>query len=203
MKKGSRYTKPAVTGAKVKKKAGKLRRSSGEGRAAEEGSAAEASGPVRKKRSLEDGEVTKRVKSPAKNKAEKAAAQSALPEEYGENDLLLLVVDPDIVYASWEIRHEDLPRRGGLKMRFFDVTGMEPACDGDRRFLDIALAERVGSGFFEIRMNGREVVAEIGNMSGGRFVPILRSHMVSFPAPFPSMRSEIQGLQAPTTPIGY
>ncbi len=130
-------------------------------------------------------------------------SSSALPGEYGENDLFLIVVDPDVVYASWEIRREDLPgKRPALRMRLFDVTGTGP---GGRPagFIEIYIPKRTGSGFFEIRMHGRDVMAEIGCLKDGRFQPILMSNMVSFPVPMNYHESGMSGPPEPGTPVGY
>jgi hypothetical protein len=99
-----------------------------------------------------------------------------LPREYGENDLLIMAVDPGTVYAAWEITRDRLPGGGkDLALRLVDAAG-----GGASR--DIRVAERVGSGFFEIRMPGTDIVAEIGLLSAhGKFMPILRSPVVSFP----------------------
>ena len=99
-----------------------------------------------------------------------------LPKEYGENDLLIMAVDPGTVYAAWEITRDRLPGGAGdLSLRMVDVAG-----GGTSR--DIRVGERVGSGFFEIQMPGMDVVAEIGLLSPDRlFRPILRSPVVSFP----------------------
>jgi hypothetical protein len=158
---------------------------------------------ARKKPSRGGREKKNAARSSAQGGPGKAGARSVLPEEYGENDLLLIAVDPEVVYASWEITRLDASRRGRLKMRLSDVTGINPAGDGGGRFLDFTLAERVGSGFFDVGMSGREVVAEIGNIRGGRFVPILRSGMVSFPVAFPPGESGIREEPESDTPIGY
>jgi Domain of unknown function (DUF4912) len=99
-----------------------------------------------------------------------------LPKEYGENDLLIMAVDPGTVYAAWEITRDRLPAgEGDLALRMVDVAG-----GGSSR--DIRVGERAGSGFFEIQMPGVDVVAEIGLLSSDRlFRPILRSPVVTFP----------------------
>lgn len=107
-----------------------------------------------------------------------------LPREYGENDLLLMAVDPDVVYAAWEIRRDDLPEEEGeLTMRISEVSGISTSrARAGKPFLDIRIDRRVGSGFFDIHMPGRDIVAEIGLLFiGGTFRPILRSPVVSFP----------------------
>jgi hypothetical protein len=133
----------------------------------------------------------------------KGTAGPLLPQEYGENDLFLIVVDPDVVYASWEIRRENLSaRRRGLRMRLFDVTTSGPNGRPDG-FVDIGITGRVGSGFFNIMMSGRDIVAEIGIVKYGRFQPILRSNMVSFPVPMHYYESWMPEPPESGTPVGY
>jgi hypothetical protein len=135
--------------------------------------------------------------------AMKGSSGPLLPQEYGENDLFLIVVDPDVVYASWEIRRENLSaRRRGLRMRLFDVTTSGPNGRPDG-FVDIGITGRVGSGFFNIMMPGRDVVAEIGWLKGGRFQPVLRSNMVSFPLPMHYYESRTSEPPESGTPVGY
>jgi hypothetical protein len=134
--------------------------------------------------------------------AVKGNALLTLPQEYGENDLFLIVVDPDVVYASWEIRREDLPGRQALTLRLFDVTESGPA-GRPERVIDLDIPGRVGSGFFTIRMRGRDIIAEMGLGRAGRFRPLLRSNMVSFPSAGyyhePGVPEEPEG----GPPIGY
>jgi hypothetical protein len=140
---------------------------------------------------------------PSVKTAMKGSSSPPLPQEYGENDLFLIVVDPDVIYASWEIRRADLPgRRRSLRMRIFDVTvsGPNGLPDG---FVDIGITGRVGSGFFNIMMPGRDVVAEIGIVKDGRFQPILRSNMVSFPVPMHYYGSRTSEPSESGTPVGY
>jgi hypothetical protein len=108
---------------------------------------------------------------------------SELPEEYGENELLLLEVDPSRVFASWEIKPEDIAGEAGrLILRVYDVTGIASERVQGRRFFDIPISRRVASKFFDIKMPGRDVIMEIGLLyPEGSFRAITRSHRVSMP----------------------
>ena len=134
------------------------------------------------------------VSSPAKAQEKKSSphtkdnneinkiSRTQLPDEYGENELILMAVDPDVVFVDWEIRKDEVPEaKDGLTMRVFDVTGSESEILRRDSFLDIKIEGRVGCDFFEIRMPGREVAVEIGSFDKGKFLPILRSQVVSMP----------------------
>jgi hypothetical protein len=121
---------------------------------------------------------------PRRDREEAREIFPALPREYGENDFLVMVVDPDVMYASWEIREDALRKeKGQLTIRVFvagGVTTLGP--QAGRPVLDIKIGHRVGSGFFDLHMPGRDIITEIGLVSaGGTFRTILRSPVVSFP----------------------
>jgi hypothetical protein len=156
---------------------------------------------IKNKAALPAGKKQDLERPPAKTTI-KGSASPLLPQEYGENDLFLIVVDPDVVYASWEITREDLPGRRDLRMRFFDVTVSGPNGRPDG-FVDIGITGRVGSGFFNIMMSGRDIVAEIGIVKDRRFQPILRSNMVSFPVPMHYYESWMPEPPESGTPVGY
>ncbi len=107
-----------------------------------------------------------------------------LPEEYGENEFFLIPVEPRVVYASWEITKDSLPeKKGGLEVRFFEVTRGESGRSNTHVFLDIAVPKRVGDAFFNVGIHGREIVAEIGHRGAdGHFRPLLRSRRVLIPS---------------------
>jgi hypothetical protein len=110
-----------------------------------------------------------------------------LPEEYGENELILMEVDPSVVFVSWEVKPEDVARKTGrLNLRVYDVTGADVNSSVRRSktgsFFDIPVRNRVDSRFYELKMSGKEVMMEIGLLHGKRkFKPIIRSNRVSIP----------------------
>lgn len=116
----------------------------------------------------------------------------ALPEEYGENEFFLIPVEPRVVYASWEILKDSLPRRKGrLAVRFFEVMETEGS-SYDKAFLDIAISAGVGDAFFHVGIQGREIVAEIGHLGAdGYFSPLLRSRKVLIPSSLESEEFDI------------
>ena len=106
-----------------------------------------------------------------------------LPEEYGENELLLMEVDPSIVFVSWEIKPEDISgETGRLTLRVYDVTAMDFDGSHAHRSFDIPLRSRMDSKFIDIKMSGRDVIMEIGLVHpDGTFKTIKRSNQVSMP----------------------
>jgi len=129
-----------------------------------------------------------------------------LPEEYGENSITALVVDPNTVFVDWEVIPKDIAdKEGDLNLRFYDITGIEFNDWNAHSVIDVLINKRVGNGFFDIRMPGRDVVVAVGllNAASG-FMPIVRSEMVSFPEllTFDEL-GIVQKLFESGIPIGY
>jgi len=182
-KTASSKTAKKAAGSFQEKSAAKQRKSA-KPAAGGKGVTAKKTAPVKAKKVWKTIEKKTATAFPAIGIGEEKETFPALPREYGENDLLLMVVDPDVVYAAWEIIKDALPEeKGEITMRVSEVSGIgiSGALAG-RPFLDIKIEDRVGSGFFDIHMPGRDVVAEIGLLfADGTFKPILRSPVVSFP----------------------
>ncbi|TAN40561.1 MAG: DUF4912 domain-containing protein [Nitrospirae bacterium] len=108
---------------------------------------------------------------------------AGLPEEYGENSLLLMVVDPQVIYINWEILNAEVPAENArLAVRVYDVTGKDTDSTDECDFLDILIDRRIGSGYFGIMMPGKVIIAEIGILAAdGTFRSVLRSSRVSLP----------------------
>ncbi len=106
-----------------------------------------------------------------------------LPGEYGENELSVMAVDPNYIFASWEVTEDEVSRNeGDLVIRMYDVTGIRFNGSNANSYFDIRINNRVGSGFFETTMHGKNVIMEIGFIGGGkRFRAIKRSNCVSVP----------------------
>ena len=133
-------------------------------------------------------------------------SSAELPEEYGENELLLMEVDPSIVFVSWEITPADIfGEPGELTLRVYDVTGSDFDSSPANSFFDISLKKRVDSKFFDIKMSGRTVIMEIGLLRpDGTFKAIKRSNQVSMPALQTFEELGISGtLTDSDRPIGY
>ncbi len=131
---------------------------------------------------------------------------SGLPEEYGENALIAMAVDPNTVFVDWEIVPREIAgKEGDLTLRFYDVTGIRFDENNAHAIFDMGIMQRVGSGFFVIRMPGRDVIVEAGIVRpDGSFHGVVRSDVVSFPflLTFDDL-GIVQGLFATDIPVGY
>jgi hypothetical protein len=116
-------------------------------------------------------------------KVSQVVVRRELPEEYGENEVILMPVDPNVIFVDWEIKKEEIPAADtSLTMRVFDATTGQAAPDLPAKWcFDVPLDGRIGSDFFDIGMPGRDVAIEIGLHRNEKFSPILRSGKVHMP----------------------
>ena len=131
---------------------------------------------------------------------------SGLPEEYGENALIAMAVDPNTIFVDWEVVPGEIAgKQGEMALRFYDVTGIEFDGGNAHAILDMRIMQRVGSGFFVIHMPGRDVVVEAGILGPeGSFHSVVRSDVVSFPflLTFDDL-GIMQGIFVSDIPVGY
>ena len=103
-----------------------------------------------------------------------------LPSEYGENSITLITVNPQRVFAFWEVRDDTLNIfQGTLTIRQYDTTDIDY---GDaNNYVDREVSERAGTLYLDVDP-AKDYVADIGILyRGGIFVTIARSHKVSTP----------------------
>jgi hypothetical protein len=126
------------------------------------------------------------------------AGRKKLPEEYGDNEVILIPVDPNVIFVDWEIKKEEIPAVDtAVILRVIDVTPDHAAPQPPpERSRDFMLKGRVGSGFFDIGMPDRDVIVEVGHHRHGAFSPILTSSKVSMPP-------AAEELLEPEVPVGY
>lgn len=111
----------------------------------------------------------------------------ALPQQYGDNQVYLLIRDPYWIYAYWEIQkdHEEkmLGLLGGDRnsvksiLRVYDVTesSVNPS------YFDITLQNMADHWFINVSAN-RSYFVEIGLLHfDGRFLALAKSNLVTMP----------------------
>lgn len=162
-----------------------------------------------KERSKKTTKTELKIFLPAKDQDEEimqGVPSPGLRDEYGENDFFIMPIDPKYIFVNWEITKEAfIKARGTLNIRAYDITGI--TFDGSifNKFFDISINNRSGSGFFEINMQGCDVVMEIGVLQhDGSFKPIIRSNRVSIPSlmTFDELGIVLK-LYAAGVPVGY
>lgn len=112
-----------------------------------------------------------------------------LPEEYGEERIMLMARDPDTVFAYWEVPFKRLERErarsgkgGRLCVRLYDITGVRFDGTNATSIFDQEMHERVGSWYFDLHRPSHAFCADIGmRMPDGRFRTIARSNILVTP----------------------
>jgi hypothetical protein len=105
-----------------------------------------------------------------------------LPEEYREDAIALMTVDPRKLFIYWEVREDALTKlTGDLNIRLYDVTGIDFDGANAISYLDLAVSNRIGSWYLDVNPE-REFVADVGVIDpSGVFTTIARSNKASTP----------------------
>lgn len=105
-----------------------------------------------------------------------------LPEEYGEDSIALMTVDPRKLFIYWEVREDTLKEyAGNLNIRLYNVTGVDFDGTNANSYFDIAVNNRIGSWYIDVNPE-REFIADIGVIdTAGIFITVARSNKVSTP----------------------
>jgi len=115
-------------------------------------------------------------------------AEAGLPERYGKTCLVLLVIDPYLVHAYWEVVPEEAreaARRAWpctAVLRFFEAPGTGPSPD----YFDVDVALEPGNWDVRLWSADKSYFAELGwRGSNGVFIPLARSNTVRTPRAWP------------------
>ena len=150
-------------------------------------------------------EARKPVKAAMKEKEEVKVSPSieekiplipleGMPSEYGENEITLMIVDPYKLFTFWEVSEDTLKIfKGDLKIRLYDITGVDFDKSDANSYLDLPVTERIGRTYIDA-VPEKEFIADIGIVYEGIFIAIARSNIVSTPR---ASVSEGEGLLPP------
>lgn len=142
---------------------------------------------------------------------EREKSQS-IPWGYGRDKVTAMAVDPERLYAYWEVTDEaiakaraELGRSGDdswLNLRVHDVTGLLFDGGNAHHTLDVGVARSDRQWFLEIGRPTSEVIVELGLLArDGRFAPIARSKRVEFPRREPAPPGPVEWLDV--RPVGH
>jgi uncharacterized protein len=112
-----------------------------------------------------------------------------LPLGYGEEKIVLMVRDPYLVHAYWEVTPVRIEREKAwfgwsskLVVRIYDVTGVQFDGRNALGYFDQEVFERLGSWYFDVGRPSHAFVADIGLLSPeGKFLTLARSNPISMP----------------------
>ncbi len=131
----------------------------------------------------------------------RALAEAHIPWSYGRDRVSALPVDPEMLYAYWEVTDEAVARaRAGLgpagaeawlSLRVYDVTGRLFDGTNAHGYFDSRIERDDRQWFFQVGKPTSHVVIDIGMKSHeGYFTKIARSGRVEFPRREPVPLSE-------------
>ena len=112
-----------------------------------------------------------------------------LPYGYGEEKIALMVRDPYLVHAYWEVTPARIEREktwfgwsSKLTVRIYDVTSVQFDGRNALGFFDQEVFERLGNWYFDVGRPSHSFVADVGLLSPeGKFLTLARSNPVSMP----------------------
>ncbi len=112
-----------------------------------------------------------------------------LPYGYGEEKIALMVRDPYMVHAYWEMSPARIEREkkwfgwnSKIAVRIYDVTGINFDGGNALGYFDQGVSERIGSWYFDVGRPSHSFIAELGLLSPeGRFLTLARSNHILMP----------------------
>ncbi len=105
-----------------------------------------------------------------------------LPEEYGEDSVALMTVDPRKLFIYWEASKYSLKIYiGTINLRVYDITGVDFDGTNAHSYFDMLVSKRIGSQYIDVTPE-REFIVDLGVIDpSGIFVLIARSNKVLTP----------------------
>jgi hypothetical protein len=125
---------------------------------------------------------------PEQEKPEETA-YGQLPLGYGEEKIALMVRDPYLAYAYWEVTPSRLQREKAwfgwnskLAVRIYDVTGVQFDGRNAVGYYDQEVTDLIGSWYFDLGRPTHSFISDVGLLSpDGRFLTLARSNYVMMP----------------------
>jgi len=114
------------------------------------------------------------------------------PASYNENSVMLLVRDPNCIFAYWEISSEQMDLVAGefgrpwgeipLTLRVYDLTGLGHDRDKAHGSYDLTVHSLANNYYFTDVLANHSYCVDLGVISpDGRFVCLLRSDVIQTP----------------------
>ncbi len=120
--------------------------------------------------------------APVRKKIYPPLPKGIIPEEYGEDAVALMTVDPMNLFIYWEVSEDTLAgHKGNITIRLYDVTGVDFNGMNANSYLDLIVDKRIGDLYLDVHP-GRDYVADIGVKDPlGIFISMARSNKATTP----------------------
>jgi len=113
-----------------------------------------------------------------------------LPSEYGDTRIVLLVRDPEWIYAYWEVNDSTrqelrIPRSGHnrrMVIRLYKITGRNWPEEAAHYFFDVEVSPYAQNWYIKLPETAQKWCAELGMFNEeGEYLPIVRSNVIATP----------------------
>jgi hypothetical protein len=116
-------------------------------------------------------------------------AHGELPQGYGQDKINIMMRDPFVAYAYWEVSPARMEREKSwfgwsskLCVRIYDVTGIQFDGRNAIGYYDQEIFDRTGSWYFDLGRPSHSFCADLGLLSPeGRFLTLVRSNYITMP----------------------
>ncbi len=136
---------------------------------------------------------------PAVPPGELKADQEELPDSYGQTRLVMMVVNPHLAYAYWEVGTDNLAAarkqtrgaRDRAVLRFYEVEDGAPGSEPPSGWFDVDVELQPRNWYVELWSADKTYYAELGLKSDdGQLVPLARSNRIHTPRAWPVVKVE-------------
>jgi hypothetical protein len=116
-------------------------------------------------------------------------AHGELPQGYGQDRISLMMRDPFVAYAYWEVTPARMEREKSwfgwsskLCVRIYDITGIQFDGRNALGYYDQEIFDRTGNWYFDLGRPSHSFCADLGLLSPeGRFLTLVRSNYITMP----------------------
>ncbi|MGC9139812.1 DUF4912 domain-containing protein [Athalassotoga sp.] len=119
-----------------------------------------------------------------------AVPKQSLPSTYYKDKLVGLEINQNWIYLYWDFSpqtYEIIKNHPRVVLRVYDVTYIEFNGTNAHRTFEMEIDEKMRKYYVYVPQPGADYLAEIGYKENERFIPILRSNLVSTPPSMPRM----------------
>ncbi len=136
---------------------------------------------------------------PAVPPGELKTDQEELPDSYGQTCLVMMVVNPHLAYAYWEVGSDKLAAarkqtrgaRDRAVLRFYEVEDGVPGSEPPSGWFDVDVELQPRNWYVELWSADKTYYAELGLKSDdGQLVPLARSNRIHTPRAWPVVKVE-------------
>ncbi len=143
---------------------------------------------------------------PASHEIPKRQEYYDLPWSYGETKLVLMPVDPYLIYAYWDFSPDDWKaiqdKREQVVLRIYDVTMIQFNGTNAHNFFDVPITLEAQCWYIPIWSAEKSLCAAIGwRLSDGTLRPIIRSNVIQTPRAGISVFEETKWLEVRPGPL--